>query len=109
MSSMDDREKPKPDDATHRVGYRAANKDDAHRAGCPPAEPDARRDSLGRRISEKQLAALKSGQYQPGESGNPAGRFSGRGLQEAIRSQMRKNQLRSTDPIESLLDALDAG
>jgi hypothetical protein len=94
-----DREKPKPDDdslrvespaandATHGVGYRTANEDDAHRAGCPPAEPAAepvRRDSLGRVISPNQIRALKSGQYQPGQSGNPAGKFKGRGLHEAI-------------------------
>jgi hypothetical protein len=97
------------EDTTLRVGYRAANEDDAHSAGRPPAEPDVRRDRLGRPIHPNTLKALRSGQYRPGESGNPAGRFRGRGLQEAIRSQMRKNQLRSTDPIESLLTALDAG
>ena len=39
----------------------------------PKPVPEVRRDSLGRRITELRLEALRSGQFKPGRSGNPGG------------------------------------
>jgi len=75
--------------------------------GAPPApEPDVRRNALGRRITDKQLAALKRNQYAPGESGNPGGRLRDRGLQEGVISLMKRGKLKPSDAIADLLNLL---
>jgi hypothetical protein len=78
--------------------------------GPPPAmpelEPKVRRDSLGRRISQKRLDALNAHKFQPGESGNPGGRLKRRGLQESVISLMKRGKLQPSDTIADLLNLL---
>jgi len=76
--------------------------------GAPPPapEPEVRRDSLGRRITDKQLAALKGNQYAPGQSGNPGGRFRDRGLYESVISLMKRGKIHPSDTVADLLNVL---
>jgi hypothetical protein len=46
--------------------------------GAPPLpkpEPEIRKDSMGRKISQTALEALKATQFKPGTSGNSGGNF----------------------------------
>jgi len=87
-----------------------ANMNDVVFSGTPPPLPKPgsrdRRDSLGRRMTERQLAALKARQYKPGQSGNPGGSYKKRTLLDAAMRLMKASKLQPNDSIADFLNLL---
>jgi hypothetical protein len=72
----------------------------------PEPEPEIRRDSIGRRISQRALDALKAGQFRPGQSGNPGGSYKKRTVLDAAIRLMKAGKLQPSDSIADFLNLL---
>ena len=87
-----------------------ANMNDVVFSGTPPpapeSEPEVRRDSLGRRISQRALDALKAGQFRPGQSGNPGGSYKKRTVLDAAIRLMKAGKLQPSDSVADFLNLL---
>jgi hypothetical protein len=89
-----------------------ANMNDFVFSGTPPPrapkpEPVIRRDSLGRRISQRALDGLKAGQFRPGQSGNPGGSYKKRTVLDAAIRLMKAGKLQPSDSIADFLNLLE--
>jgi hypothetical protein len=75
---------------------------------APPADPEVRRDSMGRRISPTVLEALKATQFKPGTSGNPGGNFK-RQREHALAvvvKLMKSGKLQPSDTVATFMNLL---
>jgi len=88
-----------------------ANMNDVVFSGTPPPRapepaPEIRLDSLGRRISQRALDALKAGQFRPGQSGNPGGSYKKHTVLDAAIRLMKAGKLQPSDSVADFLNLL---
>ena len=77
-----------------------------HRRPCRNRGAGTGATAWGRRITERQLAALKARQYKPGQSGNPGGSYKKRTLLDAAMRLMKASKLQPSDSIADFLNLL---
>src|SRR6266849_1274505 len=90
-----------------------ANMNDVVFSGTPPPrapvpEPEVRQDSMGRKISQTALEALRATQFKPGTSGNPGGNFK-RQREHALAvvvKLMKQGKLRPSDTVATFMNLL---
>jgi hypothetical protein len=102
-----------PQEQKHMDRADKASMNDVVFGGAPPPPlpkpvpaPEIRRDSLGRRISQRALDALKAGQFRPGQSGNPGGSYKKRTVLDAAIRLMKAGNLQPSDSIADFLNLL---
>ena len=92
-----------------------ANMNDVVFSGTPPPrapeaipEPEVRRDSMGRKISQTALEALRATQFKPGTSGNPGGNWK-RQREHALAvvvKLMKSGKLKPSDTVADFMNLL---